>query len=851
MGGTLHIRRGEARPAGGPLGAKVESARGRWTERRGLLLRLWDEGGEAGQGEASPLAGFSRDTMAQCEAALAALCAGLAARPLMIDVGKAAPVEVRRQLEAALGRVDPALPAARFAVASALLDLWGRRAGVPAHRLLRGADAAGPVPLSALIDGEDEAALIASAHAALRRGLRALKWKLGRRPFADELRMLGALRAAIGPEVALRLDAGQSFPPDEVADRLAALAPFQPEYVEEPAPPAAWPPRPAVPLALDESLLDPSLDVEALLRARSCAALVLKPMALDPLRCLDLAALARAHGTQVVITHLFDGPVGLAAAAELALAVGAAPSGLDAHAGLRAFPPALPLRVRADHITPEGPPGLGLTAPPAVRLPTLSLFDAAAEAPEAPALLHGGEVLTYAALADRAAAVLGGLRGQGLLPADGRPVAVVGTAEPRTIVLLLALFAAGVPVALLHPRLTAKERAALAVDCAAAWVADESFAPPTDASGHALGSVWPRVPDDERPLVIIYTSGTTGRPKGAVLSRAAFVAAAAASAANLDWLPDDRWLLCLPLSHIGGLSILTRCLLARKTVVLGAPGDAQALAGLLAGQRVTLASLVPTQLARLLAISDGGRPWSPPPHLRAVLLGGAPASPALVHEAARRGVPVRTTYGLTEACSQVTTQTGDDRGLAPGAGPPLPGVEVRIVGAGEAGEAGEGEIQIRGPSLFSGYLGAPSPFLPGGWFPTGDIGRLDERGRLHVLSRRSDLIVTGGENVYPAEVEQALEALPGVRAACVFGVPDELWGQKVAAALVLDREEGADVATVAAGLAEQLAPHKRPRLYARVPALLYLPGGAKLDRRATAAAAAPHLMALRAGAKEC
>src|SRR5690606_8955190 len=157
---------------------------------------------------------------------------------------------------------------------------------------------------------------------------------------------------------------------------------------------------------------------------------------------------------------------------------------------------------------------------------------------------------------------------------------------------------------------------------------------------------------------------------------------------------------------------------------------------------------------------------------------GAACSERVLARAVSRGLPLRTTYGLTEACSQVTTAIRDVRGPEDGSGEPLPGVLLRI------GESGS--IQVRGPPLFDGYLGMPSPFDAEGWFETGDLGRIDQAGRLHVLARRRDLIVTGGENVYPAEVESALERLPGVRAACVFGVCDETWGQRVVAAVVLD-----------------------------------------------------------------
>jgi O-succinylbenzoic acid--CoA ligase len=265
---------------------------------------------------------------------------------------------------------------------------------------------------------------------------------------------------------------------------------------------------------------------------------------------------------------------------------------------------------------------------------------------------------------------------------------------------------------------------------------------------------------------------------------------------------------CMPLAHVGGLSILTRCLAARACVVLEPRFDAAALPELLLRHRVTLLSLVPTMLTRLL---DEHPHWTPPSHLRALLLGGAGSPARLLERAAERGVPVLTTYGLTEACSQVVT-----------GGRALLGAELRVAGD-------EGRLQIRGPMLMSGYLGEP-PLAPGAWFDTGDLGELDANGVLRVHARRTDLVVSGGENVYPAEVEDALATCPGVRAACVFGVADETWGQLVAALVVAD---GAtlDRGALRVAIAERLAPHKRPRLLAFVDALPQT-GAGKLDRAA-------------------
>jgi O-succinylbenzoic acid--CoA ligase len=289
----------------------------------------------------------------------------------------------------------------------------------------------------------------------------------------------------------------------------------------------------------------------------------------------------------------------------------------------------------------------------------------------------------------------------------------------------------------------------------------------------------------------------------------------------------------LPIAHVGGLSVLTRSLIARSAVVIpdavagGLRLDASALRRSLEDGAVTLVSLVPTQLSWLLADPD----FRPPPSLRAVLLGGAAARPDLLARAADRGVPVLTTYGCTEACSQITTQEYGtvNRGEL-GAGKPMQGTEVRLV---------DGVVWVRAPTLLTRYLTerGPASALGGdGFFHTDDVGRFDAEGRLHILGRCSDKIVTGGENVFPAEVETALERCPGVDQACVFGVDDAIWGEVVAAAVVPAPGGGPSVDALRTFVNEHLAPHRRPRRVAFVPQLEVSESG-KLDRRATRARA--------------
>jgi O-succinylbenzoic acid--CoA ligase len=320
---------------------------------------------------------------------------------------------------------------------------------------------------------------------------------------------------------------------------------------------------------------------------------------------------------------------------------------------------------------------------------------------------------------------------------------------------------------------------------------------------------------------ILYTSGTTGSARGAVLTRSALIASAQASGANLGWHDDDCWLLAMPLARIGGLSIVTRCLAARRAVALVPAFDAAQLPQWLVQFRVTLLSLVPTMLTQVLDSHPG---WRPPPHLRVVLVGGAAASPKLLERAAERGIPIVITYGCTETCSQVVA-TPYARRFEPaacGAGQVLRGVQLRIDG---------NRILVRGPMRMAGYLGQP-PLETDAWFDTGDLGDLDADGFLHLQSRRADLIVSGGENVYPAEVERVLEACPGIRAAAVFGLADDTWGEIVAAALVTGPQPPADDVLLD-HVAARLAPYKRPRQIGMVSSLPLTPAG-KLDRTALA-----------------
>ena len=327
---------------------------------------------------------------------------------------------------------------------------------------------------------------------------------------------------------------------------------------------------------------------------------------------------------------------------------------------------------------------------------------------------------------------------------------------------------------------------------------------PPDASGVEAGE----------GDTVLFTSGTSGSPKPVVLRRANFEASAIASAWNLGVAPDDRWLCVLPLHHVGGLSILWRSVIYGTTVVLPERFDPAGVIAAVQDGAVTIASLVPTMLRRLRGAGLSG-----PGGVRAVLLGGGPVRRDLLEWSAAIGLPVLQTYGMTETASQIATLGAAEALHHHGsAGRPLLGVELAI-GAG-------GEVLVRGPMVSRRAL------ADDGWLHTGDRGHLDEDGFLHVEGRLDDVIVTGGENVAAAEVEEALLAHPAVADVAVAGRPDREWGQAVTAWVVVatdvpDRE-------LAAHCRARLAAFKVPKAFVRVDELPRNAAGKVVRRRLTA-----------------
>jgi O-succinylbenzoic acid--CoA ligase len=318
-----------------------------------------------------------------------------------------------------------------------------------------------------------------------------------------------------------------------------------------------------------------------------------------------------------------------------------------------------------------------------------------------------------------------------------------------------------------------------------------------------------------------FTSGTSGTPKVVPLKRRQMMAAARNSAQNIHPDINEYWLLCMPLQYIGGISIILRSLLYGSAVFRLPEFDVHEVAHLLStNSSIAVASLVPTMLKRLLDRED----FAAHHQLQAILLGGGRVPPALLKECLQKEIPVISSFGMTETCAQIAANPlfsqPENADILQSAGfifAPNK-VEIRNKSKEQVKRGSSGAIWLKGPQVFDGYRGnTESP--DGGWFNTGDYGRLDSEGRLYIEARRTDLIVTGGKNVSPHEIETAIESIDHIKEAAVFGLPDEEWGQRVVAAVIKKPEATLNQLELRKALKEELLSFKIPKQVLFVDAL--------------------------------
>lgn len=788
------------------LARPFKTARGEVTTRRGLLLGL-SAGELVGYGAATPLPGFSQEDEARAHGDLLVLQVRLS-QLQGVTLPQDAPA-----LEALLSRLEAntMCAAARFALECALIDLSAKALGVSFARWLEPA-ASQRVLLNATLTAAAPAQCYMQALEALEAGFEVFKLKVGALTLAQDVERARAVRQAIGDHHRLRLDANGAWSLPEAAEAIEALKPLGLDFVEQPVAALEVLARlqalyPTLPLAADE-LVRSAQELEQVLAQGAAQVVVLKPALIgSALETLKLAQRARDAGVRVIVTTIIDDAVGRACAAHIAAAAGLGTlddaCGLATGAFLASDVADAPDPVAQGYWRLEGAVGHGCVPSRVVAPSPVEEREAVASlvvpnplahlarySPDAAALLsEDGDALSWSQLYALAKRIAGELVARGVGPKDR--VAVALPLSAQSVALIHAIYGLGAVLVAVNERLSVQDqRAQLERAKARLCIVEEVFA--YDGLEH-VSSLSALVCDDgappaslreqldlERPAAILFTSGTTGQAKMPMLRWRNVVFSVMGSAVRLGHLASDVWLHAMPLGHVAGLSILWRSVLLGITVRLHHGADATRIAGAIVRGECTQLSLVARTLSLVVDFMEAqGR--SAHPSFRFVLLGGGQIPEALLARCRALGLAVAPTFGMSEGCSQLLTQAPTLDAVGYGAGAPLGFTSAKL--------DDDGQLLVHGPTIFAGYMVERDGVLVlaphQGWFETGDFAQPAALGRgFEIVARRQDRIVTGGENVAPAEVEAALLMFDGVAEACVVGLPDAQWGQRVVAVVV-------------------------------------------------------------------
>ncbi|MEK4951204.1 o-succinylbenzoate--CoA ligase [Bacillus sp. FSL W8-1127] len=455
--------------------------------------------------------------------------------------------------------------------------------------------------------------------------------------------------------------------------------------------------------------------------------------------------------------------------------------------------------------------------------------------PDRPAVLFHDQSYTFQDVFEKALKFAGKIASYSI--SSGDAVALLVKNKPESIFIIYALQQLGAVAVMINTRLTESEISWQITDSEAKLlIYDDEFKDTADRVQNQKGNLEKASIDElkereprltfiaeewkmDHICSIMYTSGTTGNPKGVLQSYENHFWSAAGSALNLGLKEDDLWICAVPLFHISGYSILMRSIIYGMTVRLYERFDEEDINNKLINGEGTIISVVTVMLQRLLN-NLGNKSYSS--RFRCMLLGGGPAPKSILEQCSEKGIPIFQTYGMTETSSQIVTLPPEySLSKLGSAGKPLFPAQIRIMEDGKVlPPLKAGEIVVKGPNVTKGYLkreDANRERFQDGWLFTGDIGYLDEEGFLYVLDRRSDLIISGGENIYPAEIESVLTGHPDVVEAGVIGVNDANWGQVPVAFLVVKKnvpeKELLDYCRM------HLAKYKIPRRFFTVPAL--------------------------------